>query len=260
MRDRGTSRNFGSSGEPAWVEVWYCATDVLGESELEQLGNTLSLEERQRSGRLRRPADRRDYIVAHALLRTALTKRGGGAPCTWRFEADVRGKPFVAPGQPSFNISLSHTTGFVACAVTCAGPVGIDVERVGEVGDTDLVVRHMLAPTEIEALERCPAEERPSRFVELWTLKEAYLKATGAGLGDGLAHFAIEPVGPGGLRFSPPPGKERIGWHLALFAPSERHWLAVAINSSRLLDYRVRDWSSVPPYEMIRPARLFPAM
>lgn len=65
------------------------------------------------------------------------------------------------------------------------------------------------------------------RFLELWTLKEAYLKARGTGLSYPLNAFGFAIDGCGAIQFSPPPD-DRIEWQFALSAPTERHRVAVA--------------------------------
>ena len=79
--------------------------------------------------------DRRDYVLAHALLRNVLSTHSARPPDTWRFTADARGKPRLGWYLEALQFSLSHTTGCVTCAVATAGAIGVDVER--------LVVRHV---------------------------------------------------------------------------------------------------------------------
>jgi 4'-phosphopantetheinyl transferase len=114
---------------------------------------------------------------AHALLRLLLSERTGLPPaghvlvrrCTTCGEA--HGKPRLQ--HPSLHVSLAHVPGAVAVAITDAGPVGVDLERVeatGFDGFDDVV----LAPGETAST--------PAERARLWTRKEAVLKATGDGL------------------------------------------------------------------------------
>jgi len=60
--------------------------------------------------------------------------------------------------------------------------VGIDAEFVGrELHSLELAERYF-SPAAVEALRMCADRERQARFVELWTLKEAYVKGLGVGL------------------------------------------------------------------------------
>jgi hypothetical protein len=74
--------------------------------------------------------DRRDYAVAHALLRRLLSHRHAVSPEAWRFEATPSGKPRVAADFAALPLafSLSHARGLVACAVSEDAEVGIEVD------------------------------------------------------------------------------------------------------------------------------------
>ncbi|EST21818.1 hypothetical protein N566_27090 [Streptomycetaceae bacterium MP113-05] len=78
------------------------------------------------------------------------------------------------------HFSLSHTHGLVAVALADSA-VGIDVEGVPD-ARTAADIAPMLHPVERAELAALPASERPTAFARCWTRKEAYLKATGAGL------------------------------------------------------------------------------
>jgi len=99
--------------------------------------------------------------------------------------ADVRltegpGKPAVVGGKgPFFN--LSHTADLAVIAVGDR-EVGVDVEHTG-IGRRALdAVGLACSPAEAADLDRLPPGEQAEAFLRLWTAKEAYLKATGAGL------------------------------------------------------------------------------
>jgi len=75
------------------VTVCCCATGDLGSEAIAAAVRLLSEEERSRLAELAFPEDRRDFAVAHALLRRTLTSFGGHAPHEWRFVRGRRGKP-----------------------------------------------------------------------------------------------------------------------------------------------------------------------
>jgi 4'-phosphopantetheinyl transferase len=164
------------------VEAHYADTRAFTATAVEAALALLSPEERARHDRLGAPADRRDYAAAHALLRVALSARLGTPPGDLRFTTDAYGNAALAqPADVSF--SLARSPGLVACAIGSGCAVGIDVEVVDpSVRARDLAGR-FFARSEAIALEACAAGERPGRFAELWTLKEAMLKASGTGLG-----------------------------------------------------------------------------
>ena len=72
---------------------------------------------------------------------------------------------------------LTHTRGLVACAVTHGLAVGIDAERVRPVPGAQHIADTRFASAEARMLGACDAATIDARFLELWTLKEAYAKA-----------------------------------------------------------------------------------
>ena len=168
-----------ASPERAHAEVWYCTTGGLEPGDTERVLWLLSSDERRRHDRLAFARDRRDYVVAHALLRIVLAAHLSVRPQDLVFAADADGKPALAGRWregPSF--SLSHTRGLVTCLIG-SGPVGVDVEAVDPSRPADVLSRRFFAPGEAAAIEGCPADERPGRFTEIWVLKEALFKALG---------------------------------------------------------------------------------
>ncbi|WP_051871922.1 4'-phosphopantetheinyl transferase family protein [Streptomyces sclerotialus] len=146
----------------------------------------LDEEERRRAAAFRLDRDRDTYLTAHVALRLLLAQLLGGPPDAVPLArlpcagcGGPHGKPVLA-GRPAVHFSLSHSGPHVLIALA-PRPVGADIEGVPppeRVHD----VAQVLHPAERDHLAGTSAEERPGAFARLWTRKEAYLKATGAGL------------------------------------------------------------------------------
>jgi 4'-phosphopantetheinyl transferase len=217
---------------PGNAHIWYRFTESLDEDAVRAEVAQLSPDERVRCQRFVFPRDRRDFAAGHALLRRVLSMHDDVREDEWTFVADANGKPSLAreagTGTPPPAFNLSHTHGLVACAVTRDGEIGVDVECVERVtGGRDIAERYF-STAELAELDACPEDERAARFIELWTLKEAYLKAIGGGLTQPLDTFAFSFEDPGGIRFNAQPDARPAAWTFALFAPSPRHRLALA--------------------------------
>jgi 4'-phosphopantetheinyl transferase len=213
------------------VHVWYRATDALGEIDILDAVGVLSPEERRRYERFRFVRDQRDYAAAHALLRTSLSRYAGAGPTSWTFQVAPGGKPSLVldEGMPQLSFNLSHTHGLVACAITSGADVGVDVESVGR-DVSDGVAERFFSESENAALRQCAtAALRARRFIELWTLKEAYVKAIGKGLSHSLNSIVFDPTDRESIRFLPPSDVEGNRWRFALCAPTGAHCLAVAV-------------------------------
>jgi len=152
----------------------------------------LSEDERSRSARFVFARDRIHFVAAHALVRRALSTYLPLRADEWRFTTNAFGRPEVAGTdvEPRLRFNLSHTDGLVACAVTRGNDVGVDVETLQRGAPID-IAEDVLTQSELAALRELPISERPSRFLEYWTLKEAYVKARGLGLSLPLRAFAF---------------------------------------------------------------------
>jgi len=216
------------------VVLRYCLTEVQPADALAAAVDLLSADERDRCERFVRPANRRDFAFAHALLRRTLTDCGDRPPRDWRLIEGAKGKPEVAPdvgcdARLSFN--LSHTNGLVACAVTKGRAVGVDVEAI----DRRLAARELagrfFSPAEARAVLSSIDSAVDERFIETWVLKEAFVKALGTGVGSRLDDFGFALDQPSTIRFDPPPGVAASRWRFAMFAPTGRHRLAIALEN-----------------------------
>ena len=76
------------------------------------------------------------------------------------------------------SVSLSHSGGWVACAITDAGAIGVDIEAHTSGRDFSGIAGAVFGPDE----QRQVAAHGASGFYRVWTLKEAMAKASGGGI------------------------------------------------------------------------------
>ncbi len=156
----------------------------------------LSAAERQRAGAFRFERDRVSYVVSHYALRQVLAGHLGLDGFGHEFEVGPRGKPslpraFAAGG---LEFSLSHTHGLALIAVSRVGAVGVDVERVVDTVDVHGLAASVFAEPECRRLAGLDAAAARRGFFRLWVRKEAYVKARGIGLADGLREPVLDPA------------------------------------------------------------------
>jgi phosphopantetheinyl transferase len=243
---------------PVEVHIWLQDTESLDAAALALADQVLSQEERIQRDRFRFPEDRRDYAAAHNLLRRSLSKHAPSRhPSGWQFEKNALGKPYIVGSDgeaTATEFSLSHTRGFVACAISLAR-VGIDVERARHNIDYQDIAQSNFSYQEIQALEDLPATARMGRVLELWTLKESFLKATGSGLSAGLDSVWFEFLPPGAIRFHAPEDVDIGSWKFALFTPRPEVRMAIAVQS-RGLPRVLLEGSEVPDPQNAPPGSL----
>jgi 4'-phosphopantetheinyl transferase len=106
--------------------------------------------------------------------------------------------------------------------------IGIDVEaRSRTPADLDIAERFFSAP-EVAILRGTPPELKPETFLRLWTLKEAFIKATGEGLTRALDSFSFS-LDPVSIAFNPDHPDEGAGWSFIERRPTPGHLLALAV-------------------------------
>lgn len=216
------------------LHVWIARPeDFRDEAELARYRSWLSDDERARADRYLDAADRHLFLIAHALLRSTLSRYSDCPPEAWRFATGEHGRPGIADqpaGTERVGFSLSHTRGMVACLVSKDIDCGVDVEGIGRVGDPRALAKRYFSPGECANLDRQSDQDVDARFVEYWTLKEAYLKARGLGLELPLDRFTFV-LGRGApiiARFEPPIADQTTGWQFDQWRPGRGHVLAIA--------------------------------
>lgn len=232
------------TGTPRDIQIRYQHVDEADAAAEARALRTLSPEERARASRFLFARDRTTFVVAHALLRDALSEHAKVPPAAWTFSRGAQGKPTLAGEYAHLDLAfnLSHTHGLVACAIRRGGEVGIDVERLrDDLRPMELAAR-FFASSELASLEACADDARAMRFIELWTLKESYVKAIGEGLSHPLDQCRFMFHGPSTMRFEAP-AAEPDAWQFALFAPSARHRMAVGFRTApgELVEIAVRN-------------------
>ncbi|MGG1954109.1 4'-phosphopantetheinyl transferase family protein [Ralstonia solanacearum] len=152
--------------------------------------------ERQRAEAFHFERDRVSYVVSHYALRQVLAGGLGLDGFGHAFEVGPHGKPslpraFVDSG---LEFSLSHTHGLALIAVSSVGAVGVDVERVVDTVDVHGLAASVFAEPESRHLAGLDAAAARLGFFRLWVRKEAYVKARGIGLADGLREPVLDPA------------------------------------------------------------------
>jgi len=124
------------------------------------------------------------------------------APADWRFSRGEHGKPGLLDSPRPLDFNLSHSAGWLACAVTAGTVVGLDIEYCDPDRDVLKLAGRFFQAYEIEDLQACNKEEQTARFYDYWTLKESSIKARGEALGQGLESVGFRldlPAGTGGV-------------------------------------------------------------
>jgi 4'-phosphopantetheinyl transferase len=219
---------------PGQIYLWTLLTDDTTDPATAcRLQAILSADEKEEARRFLRAADRHQFVIARALVRLALSHHFSIRADAWRFDRDHNRRPYIDfPAIfPPVRFSVSHTRGLVACLITLSADAAVDVEKVEHSDDLVLVAGQVLSPGEQEALSLLSGRDWTRRFFDHWTLKEAYAKARGVGLGLTLSNvgFEIKPDNRISAHFASQIDDDSSAWVFWHRHLSAHHTISVAV-------------------------------
>lgn len=150
----------------------------------------LSSDELVRADRFVREQDARAYLISHAELRRLLGEHLNVAPEALVFEVDAHGKPFLVSDNENTHFNISHSGDYALIGIGEV-PVGVDIERISDKSDYLAIAERFFTNDEYLYIVHQPVNRQLLAFYQVWTLKEAYVKALGRGLGYGLDTFSV---------------------------------------------------------------------
>jgi 4'-phosphopantetheinyl transferase len=176
---------------------------------------------------------RKQLLLGRVLMRVALSSYDRSvAPASWNFTHNDYGKPTISAeqNQASLYFNLSHSTEMVVLAVSRFKDIGIDVECVRKPRRIAAIAQRYFSKNEAAQLLNLPEDQQQSRFYDLWTLKEAYVKACGMGLAIPLQHFSYGFAGNDGLTIKFDEQRNEVGkaWQFWQLSAGSDFKLAVA--------------------------------
>jgi phosphopantetheine--protein transferase-like protein len=139
--------------------------------------------ERAQAERLAGRLQRQTYVLAHAVTRCLLASRLDKPAEELVYKRGRFGKPSLGSDVPQIFFSMSRRPGCFAVGID-SRPLGIDIELCrGNQLDIDSIASRFFTDAELDDLARCKdSGSKIPRFYELWSRKEAVLKAAGVSL------------------------------------------------------------------------------
>ena len=171
-----------STGDPVFPDTrsaCVCAVPVRTDLTPEDLPPV----DRARAQRILHPREQARHLTARYALRKVLGQLCHQPPDSLALVESALGKPHLADQAIHFSISHSADWAVLAFAQT---PLGIDGQHRKELPRMDLMQKRFFSEDEQKYVG-----DHHDRFFEVWTLKEAYLKATGEGIRRELGRFSV---------------------------------------------------------------------
>lgn len=168
---------------PQGVDVWLLDLSAISIEESENFSTILSCDELERAKQFKR--NQHHFFATRALLRKALSRYTRINPEDLLFLRALEGKPYLTNFGLPLYFNLSHSGNFAALAVSSLGEVGVDIEITRKRSYLKIVER-FFHEDENDQINNCDEAKREELFYRMWTLKEAFFKATGMGISSGL--------------------------------------------------------------------------
>jgi len=205
------------------VHIWRVSLDPPVadlEDHLASWRAILSDEELCRSETFRLEKLRHDYIASHAALRIVLGYCLGVSPASVKYASEpvsrnLSGSASAATTKPalllagdwgnqpaSLHFNLSHTRGAALIGVAIGRELGVDIEWHRPLDDLHSMAQNVMSKLEFKQWLAMPSIEKTRGFYNVWTRKEAYLKAIGLGLYQSLQEVTV-PVSASPIESQP---------------------------------------------------------
>ena len=141
----------------------------------------LTEDEKSRAARFHFPKDAVHWSACRAALRQILAREIARPPREVPLIFSEFGKPALAPPFDSLHFNLSHCPDLAIVALCLDGQVGIDLEAISRAPELLECEKTFCHPEEIRVLS-VDETSRALQLLQIWTAKEAVLKALGTGL------------------------------------------------------------------------------
>lgn len=214
------------------IHIWWAALDQP-EWRVQQLAQTLSVDESIRADRFHFEQDRKRFIARRGILRTLLGGYLGIEPDRLQFYYGSHGKPALAENSSGSTVrfNLSHSQGIAVYAVTRNSEIGIDIESIRFLSDAEQIAKRFFSAQEYAVFQTLTPSQKQPAFFKCWTCKEAYLKAIGDGLALPLDQFdvSLSPREPAKLLSIKGDSQSAHGWFLQELTPVSGYVAALAV-------------------------------
>ncbi|MCP5007124.1 MAG: 4'-phosphopantetheinyl transferase superfamily protein [Planctomycetes bacterium] len=213
------------------VHVWKVSLN-LPEWQVRELGCPLSPDEGIRAKRFVFEKHRRRFVVCRGFLRKILSRYLNLEPAQLEFSYSTRGKPEIASqcqvGEIRFNVSNSNEMALFA--VVRNRSIGVDVEHINRKREVGELAKRFFFPKESTFINSLSPSMKHEEFFKAWTVKEAYLKATGEGLaGLGQVEVSLSTGKNAELLNIQGGSRERTGWFTHQMKPAKEYVAALVI-------------------------------
>ena len=174
------------------IDLWFISPNEISDLIVQYLKTLLSKKEKEKLAHYKNSKAQHTALITRAICRMVLSQYTNTAPSKLNFIKNQHGKPELTDNKNKIRFNLSHNNDLIIIAICTKDDIGCDIENpLRKVNIEPLTRRYF---SEQEHLEICTltSKVQQQRFFEMWTLKEAFVKATGIGISLGLDTFYFD--------------------------------------------------------------------
>lgn len=173
------------------IHVWLLDIKKISKSE-NDFNKILSDDELDRKNKFHFEKDRIVFGTTRGLLKILLAKYLKCSTNDVMFIYNEFGKPSLSENHTStIRFNVSHSKDFGLLAFNLNNNIGVDIEYINEELVTEDIARNYFSEYEISELFKLNELDRIGAFFNIWTRKEAFIKAIGKGLSIPLNSFDV---------------------------------------------------------------------
>ena len=225
------------------IHLWSINPQVITEqSKLDSFKMLLSKTELEKVQRYRLPKAQHNALITRAFVRSVLALYTDLKAQDLLFEITEHGKPELCNSPLPLRFNLSHNNNLIICAVCLNQDIGCDVESLSRKINVDSIAKRYFSAAEYQSLQTLSSTAQRALFFEYWTLKEAFVKATGLGISQGLDTFSFQVGATEQATFNDNITltlsensriQNNLDWYSCLNYPDKTHCIAICVNSKK---------------------------
>jgi 4'-phosphopantetheinyl transferase len=171
-----------------FADVWLAKQD-----DLHRTGGRLDVVDQERATGMVIASAREEFTAGRLASRAVLAHYPPAVSGDTHLVRSADGRPGLADA-PGWDVNLSHAGSLVVVAVGRRIRVGVDIEQEIPVRFAQPLARRYFSADECAELAALEPDQRAvlRRWLEIWTRKEAYVKASGEGVWAIAAHRVVE--------------------------------------------------------------------
>lgn len=160
---------------------------------IENFAKRLSDFELKRAGKFIKKEDYDTYIISHYFLRKSLAQKSDTDPEKVIINFESGEKPTTQSTQLDFNMSHSSNYFAIVLANEKHNNVGVDIEKTKPIKDLKDLIKGFFHNEEADYIlnKDINSKSQETKFLEIWTRKEAFLKMIGIGLVNNLKNINL---------------------------------------------------------------------